>query len=224
LSNYNEIEEEVILDIGANIGTHTMELAKIFPKRKIMAFEPNPLLFPLLQLNTLIFKNIFTYSFAIAESTGKLIYLDLFDPKIKNTNTGTAGTNDKLGVNPCVTLKLDDILFSRVKLIKLDIQGGELLALQGLSATINTFKPIIFLEVEEFYLRKNGVSSEILLRYLFSFNYEVYRFETAYPTDHIAVPKDFDVSRIRTRYELKRIPSDFRNLIFENKWFYSSFR
>lgn len=48
----SDIEEPVVLDIGANIGEYSIALASALPACRCYAFEPNPITFERLTLNT----------------------------------------------------------------------------------------------------------------------------------------------------------------------------
>jgi FkbM family methyltransferase len=46
--------------------------------------------------------------------------------------------------------------FSRVRLVKCDVEGAELMALRGASATIDKWRPMVFCELYEEYCRQYG--------------------------------------------------------------------
>ena len=62
------------------------------------------------------------------------------------------------------------------------------MALKGARELILRQKPIIFIEIEEQYLKDLGTSTKELIETIFSFNYALYRIENNYPCDHICVP------------------------------------
>lgn len=61
----NSLSKSNALDCGANIGTHSTYFAK--QGYKVMAFEPNPFPFRLLQLNTEAFESIEAFQLALAD-------------------------------------------------------------------------------------------------------------------------------------------------------------
>lgn len=68
-------EDPIIVDAGAYDGTDTAELASVFPKGRIYAFEPVPSVFAKLKTKVSNFKNIVCFSCALGEKSGEV---DLF--------------------------------------------------------------------------------------------------------------------------------------------------
>jgi FkbM family methyltransferase len=146
-----------VLDIGANLGTFCVPLARKIPKLKFHAFEPQRIVNYQLCANVVInsLENVYTYEFALSnkEEDVKLAMPDY----TKETNIGafsidkevrengyecsTVNTTDKIQLLP-----LDLLAFSDVKIIKIDVEGHELEVLQGGLETIkaNNYPPIIF--------------------------------------------------------------------------------
>lgn len=125
------------VDIGANIGYYTLLLARLTgPAGQILAFEPDPNNYRLLSKN--IACNQIATVTAIAkgvsnENGGALLFL----------NRGHRGDHrifDETGKRPSLAIEtttLDAALAGRrVDLIKMDIQGAEHLAFQGMHAVI----------------------------------------------------------------------------------------
>jgi FkbM family methyltransferase len=146
-----------VLDIGANLGTFCVPLARKIPKLKFHAFEPQRIVNYQLCANIIInsLDNVYTYELALSDKDAD-IELDMPD-YAKETNIGafsidkevrkneyecaTVNTTDKIQLVP-----LDFLTFSDVKLIKIDVEGHELEVLQGGLETIkaNNYPPIIF--------------------------------------------------------------------------------
>src|SRR3954469_7285720 len=64
----------VIADIGANVGFYAVEMAKcVGPRGRILAFEPDPLTFGLLQdrVNRASLDNVETYQVALGGTSGR---------------------------------------------------------------------------------------------------------------------------------------------------------
>ena len=147
----------MVLDIGANLGTFCIPLARKIPKLKFHAFEPQRIINYQLCANVVIngLDNVYTYELALSNED---TYVELAMPDYdKETNIGafsidaevrkneyecaTVNTTDKIQLIP-----LDMMLFDNIKLIKIDVEGHELEVLKGGIETIkaNNYPPIIF--------------------------------------------------------------------------------
>ena len=65
------LDKGVILDIGANIGNHTLAFSKI--SKKVYAFEPNIFVFELLKINTKRLKNVEIFNFGASDRNQSIV-------------------------------------------------------------------------------------------------------------------------------------------------------
>jgi FkbM family methyltransferase len=134
----------VVLDIGANIGNHTIYFSSMFSK--IYAFEPNPDAFQLLQFNT----RTFTKNDVVCYNVGLSDQPDVLRLAIDPNNIGSSSFLDKASENyrECTLSTIDRIadINETVSLIKVDVEGFELKALKGLSSIILRDSPMIVFE------------------------------------------------------------------------------
>ena len=184
---------DIALDVGGNIGTHAILLSKKLSQGHVYTFEPQSLVFSVLQNNLLLNScdNVTAYRFAISNQNHSTISMQPFSFNKKSIN------NAALQIDPdgamgdfTLTRTLDSFKFKKVSFIKMDIQGSEVIALQGPKDLILKQKPIMFIEIEEQNLKDLGTSTKELIETLFSLNYALYRIETHHPCDHICVPID----------------------------------
>lgn len=146
-------------DIGANIGTHSLALARFLGAAvDIRAFEAQPAIFNML-CGTLALNNLHNVSVhmnAVADADGRIIRVALPDYNAPNNFGGlelippVASDNSDMQMSgrycEVRTVSVDSFNES-VDLIKLDIEGMELLALHGAARTIEASRPIVAVEM-----------------------------------------------------------------------------
>lgn len=146
---------DVIIEIGSNIGTHTVPLAKHLSNGgKIYSFEPQSQNRRLLEQNIKDndIENVKISKIAISSGAGKA-YMNTF-ANDKLSNYGDARIfRDEFDNSECVQVKtLDEFFYNNyagensVRLIKFDVQGQELNVIIGSEKLINEYKPILYLE------------------------------------------------------------------------------
>ena len=136
----------VILDIGANIGNHTVYWAVKANARKIYSFEPIKETFKILkknvEINDLVDRvKIFNIGLSNEKINGSIIEYSV-------ENTG--GTSVKQDANGNLLIdKLDNIKIEEdsVDFVKIDVEGHEFQTLQGARETLLKYKPTIFIEI-----------------------------------------------------------------------------
>lgn len=134
---------DVVLDVGAHIGTHTIRLAKMVgPKGEVVAFEPQTKIFQELLVNLDLnqIQNVRAEYAALGDRHGRVSMSWAKDTNESSTTIGTGGNRVELRT-------LDSYRFERVSLIKIDVEGFERQVLEGGRATILKHKPLIVLEV-----------------------------------------------------------------------------
>jgi FkbM family methyltransferase len=154
---YSKIKNfNVALDIGGNIGYHSVRFSTAF--NQVHTFEPVTNNFLCLEKNCEIFKNIKLYKLGVGD---KNLSIDISLPK-NNLNCGAYSfvdfqNSDELLIQETVNvITLDSYNFSP-SLIKIDTQGYELNVLKGAEQTLKIHKPVIIAECENKKLF-NGVN------------------------------------------------------------------
>lgn len=134
-----------VLDIGANIGNHSLYFSDYF--FKCISFEPNPRTFSLLELNSRLVDNVIPVNIGLSDEKGTAPLYTSF------RNIGGASLSDEWNatVDRVCDIKLDrvdDILDKDEKIgfIKMDVEGHEWFALKGAENVIRDNKPIIIFE------------------------------------------------------------------------------
>lgn len=146
----------VVYDVGANIGFHTLILADIVTlSGHVYAFEALPKSIKRLQANLTLnseINNITIIPKAVTDATKTtnfLVHESLSGGKVETT-AGFPG-EPFIGKVEVETISLDDFVYvdgnTPPQAIKIDIQGGEVLALPGMSHLLQEEKPIVFIEL-----------------------------------------------------------------------------
>jgi FkbM family methyltransferase len=155
----------VFLDIGANVGIFSLIASQAFDE--VIAFEPHPETYKTLTNNieSNLYKNITTHNIGLSNQDATMeLYvnplnnggasLNKFNQKI--TQEGVDYNWDKVDVKvrtlDDISLEFKSILKNkRIDLIKIDVEGHELLVLKGALNVITTYMPVIYAEVAKDY-------------------------------------------------------------------------
>ena len=159
---------DVVLDIGAFIGDHTIYYSKLVGDNgSVIAFEPNRDSFFCLEHNLKAYKNVELINSAIGKEYGFVRTVDVL---------GNIGMNflipDNLG--GIVIYSLNQMEIDRIDFIKIDVEGFELDVLIGGKETINKFKPTMLIEINDATLSRQGISRNDIFAWLTENNY-IYR-------------------------------------------------
>lgn len=174
---------EAFLDGGANIGLVTLHSAGIVgPGGRVDAFEPNPEVFARLawhvQVNDL--KQVRVHQLGLGEAAAQL---HVRMPGLDNQAAATLGViPQRYGdhVRDLGTVRVvpgDEVLGDsdvRPLVIKLDVEGFELLALRGLRRTLEHRRPALVLEANGEMLEMNGGSPAALHDFLEPLGYRAW--------------------------------------------------
>lgn len=139
-------------DIGANIGWHSLTLATAFREAHFFCFEPIPDTYAHLQenirLNTL--SNISTYNIALSNTNGAQDFF-VYTACSGNASARNLSSRDDVRTVTCQQICLDDLLkeqnLAAPDFIKCDVEGAELMVLQGASHTLKHHQPVVMAEI-----------------------------------------------------------------------------
>jgi FkbM family methyltransferase len=186
---YRKILEagDVVLDIGANIGAHSLLLAQaVGAEGKVYAFEPTDFAFKKLSENCLINSDLakriqcFQYMLVEPEMAGNStpgLYSswplkaadigrhELHQGRLMTTKGAEARTLDSV---------VSSLKLSRVDCIKLDIDGFECRMLRGASELLTRWHPVIIMELAPYALKEQGESLGELLSQLKRHGYAIF--------------------------------------------------
>lgn len=140
------IPDTVAIDVGANIGNHTVFLAAVCGLR-VEAFEPSPRLFAILQRNV-----------TLNDLTDRVTLHRCAAGSIAGRGRLVAGPEANLGqtrVQPGPAGEVDIVpldsleIVGTVSVLKIDVEGMELEVLRGAANLIRRHRPTIYVEAQD---------------------------------------------------------------------------
>lgn len=138
--------EGVAVDVGANIGNHTLFFSSIC-NLKTFAFEPSNKIRKILKKNVEINNlndDVKVLPFALGDTNeeARLIYPN-------DCNDGMARVEKGADKGETIQIKtLDDYKLDKVVLLKIDVEGMELNVIKGAIKTIKRNRPVVFVELQ----------------------------------------------------------------------------
>lgn len=177
-------KDDIFLDVGANIGAYSLIAASKITRGKIYAFEPSvnclPILYENISLNQ-IENKIQVIEKVVSDKTG---FLDFDISSVSDYNHMSYSNSEKAVVKlPSITL--DDFILENkiphIKLIKIDVEGTELLVLRGLQKSLKSqLVDILIVEVSEWTSKRFTFSPADVFKFLEEYGFNLYYFDPKY--------------------------------------------
>lgn len=164
-----------VLDVGANVGFFTLRFAQWVGDGEVIAIEPEDnnfrALVSALERSGLSRRTRVLQAVAAASHGTSFLEINPLHPadhKLSRDDTGVAVD----------AIRLDDLIESkgplRPSLIKIDVQGAEMLVLQGAPEILRLSKPALFIELSEQALKQFGSSVTEIVVHLTLHGYQAY--------------------------------------------------
>lgn len=138
---------DVVVDIGANIGTHTVFFGKaVTQEGGVYAFEPQRIIFEFLCANIALncLSNVKPMNMGVGDKNDKLS-VPVLNPAVAQ-NFGGLGIQGHEQGDVVEIIPLDQLELARCNLLKIDVEGMECNVLKGAEKTIKKCRPFIFVE------------------------------------------------------------------------------
>jgi FkbM family methyltransferase len=170
---------DCVIDIGANVGYYTVVAAKLVsPGGCVHAFEASPQVVAGLVANAALnpSANIHVHTQAVTDRCGEIEFYTA-----AANRTGYSSIRDLGGQTAAVatvpTISLDSILdeLPATRLVKIDVEGAELLVLKGMHRLLERDRPYVIFEIDDGFLRELGASAREQCAYLENLGYELHR-------------------------------------------------
>jgi len=143
------------IDVGANIGSYTLRLARRF--QSVTAFEPSPAHNKVLRLNIALnhLRNVHVREVALSDVNGiSPLYIRAGATSLEASHYGLGYDS----VSFVRTAKLDEYQtkFTKLDFVKVDAENLEYAILKGAIGMISKFRPVIAVEVHRARAPSNG--------------------------------------------------------------------
>ena len=135
-------ENAVFLDLGAYNGDTATAFYEKHKPSKIIAVEPDKRNFRKLQENTTHIENI-VYVNALISDTDETVFLD--NNKGRGAHESEKGKIETQALTIDTIIKKEKLPETEQLVIKFDVEGNELKALDGACETIKKYKPLMFI-------------------------------------------------------------------------------
>lgn len=173
--------DSVVLDIGANCGWYSLALAKHCPTARIHAFEPVPrthgILVRNIQHNGL--GNIEAHPLAFSNQEGvlELLHTPSCSGATSLVKAGQPVALEQLEKITCPGTTLDAFCARHglaPDIVKCDVEGAELMVLQGGEGMLTTHKPAILIELLRKWSQQFGYHPNDVIALLAQHGYRAY--------------------------------------------------
>ena len=170
----------IVVDVGANIGLHTLNMAKIVGNTgQVFAFEPDPSNFEILRKNVKInnYQNIILEQKACADKHGRTTLYQSDHPGMHRVFPQTKQAKGQVQVELTSLDKyfIDSNLADKINFIKIDVEGLEFSVLKGMKNILKNNKKIkILFENMQINTIQAGFTPIKLLNYLTSYDFKLF--------------------------------------------------
>lgn len=135
-----------VVEVGANIGVHTVALARACSPGVVYAFEPQPVLFELLNRNLALndITNVVTRQEACGAAPGEASIPPI--DYARRANFGGVALGAPGEGAPVKVVTLDSLELPACHVLKVDVEGWEQQVLEGAADTIRRCRPRLYVE------------------------------------------------------------------------------
>ena len=159
----------VALDVGANIGAHTLHLARaVGAHGRVIAVEPTDYAFGKLSRNIQLNPSLATRIRTVQALLTDGLKAGVAEPVYSSWPLTPSGETHPLHLGKLMSCEgarmtsldalVDNLGLKRIDLIKIDIDGHECAMLRGAAATLREFRPRLVMELAPYVLAEYGAS------------------------------------------------------------------
>jgi FkbM family methyltransferase len=175
----------LVLDIGANIGAHTLHLAQLVGANgRVIAFEPTDFAFRKLcrnlELNPALEARVTPCHCFLTEHNEDQVPSAIYSswPLAREAGLHAKHLGREMRTGAAQARSLDSVLSEladrKVALVKIDVDGFECDVLRGATRLLREARPIFVMELSPYVLEEHGASLEQLLSFFVPNGYAFY--------------------------------------------------
>ena len=213
----NIADNDIVFDVGANVGLFSMVIADACPNAEIYSFEPVPPTYQKmlnnLNLNKRLTKNVHTFNLGFSSEQGSFEFFlpgcdeaasmkpinDDFYLRESDENGNYTG-KQKLQAVKCEVDTIDNFCSSnsmeKLDVLKLDIEGGEKDALIGANNVLKNFQPLVYSEMLRKHSARFNYHPNEIIKYMDNLGYDCFTFHN----HHFVIFKQMDENTVETNF------------------------
>ena len=168
-------DKPTVLDIGANIGWYSINIASSLKNSKIFSFEPIQTTFNYLKQNIRVnnLKNIHPYNFGMSDKKDNISFY-FYPEGSGNSSMVNVSERQNIELIDCQLSTIDNFCFEKninIDFIKCDVEGAEYKAIIGGMKTLKRDFPILFIEILRKWAKKFEYDPNKLFKLLKNIGY-----------------------------------------------------
>lgn len=182
----------LVLDIGANIGAHTLPLARqVGPEGRVLAFEPTDFAFRKLsrnlELNPDLASRVTAHHCFLTATDADQVPAAIYSswPLEHQAGLHAKHLGREMRTEAAKARSVDSVLAQLggrpVQLVKLDVDGFECDVLRGARNMLSTMRPVFVMEIAPYVLVERGASLDEMLSFFVPNGYKFYDERTEQP-------------------------------------------
>ena len=171
-----------LIDCGSNFGFYSLFSASLSLNNQIISLEASPKTYVDHKDNILInnFKNIEIFNLAVSENDDQ--FLKLKESKNDWESSISHDDFDEIYETEIKTITIDTLMDQKNiedfdLIIKIDIEGYEMNAIEGALKIIKKYNPLIIIEFSKFIQNNNNYNFDYLRKFLKNFDYSIFDYK-----------------------------------------------
>jgi FkbM family methyltransferase len=182
---------DTFVDVGAFHGWYSLVASRAVGRRgRVLAFEPNPETYATLLTNLALNNstNVLTFNEALSDVDSTAW---LYQGEADGSYSALAPVEGTGGRVQVATRRLDavvrEVMVQHVSMMKVDVEGAEVLVFRGAADLLTTSRPVVVFEVNASTVRMGG-SPEAAWNFLSALNYKFFLLSGGAPVPLLKFP------------------------------------